>query len=93
MASTALALRFWAKCTITPDCWVWNGNTKKGVPMLKSNGGRNIRATSASWLIHKHTVVPNGMIAKPKCGNSLCVSPYHLEIVESEATQQRRTLF
>ena len=69
--------KFEAKAVKRRGCWLWNGNAhKKGYGCLWHDG-RLMRATHASWGIHRG-VVPRGLYVLHKCDNPPCTNPKHL---------------
>ena len=88
--------RFWDKVGDHSDpavCWLWTGartNLKKkhGDPgqygVLRINY-RNVFAHRLSYEMHYHTTIPEGMtidhVKARGCTSTLCVNPYHLEVV------------
>lgn len=80
-------LRFWAKVSVTDDCWLWIGaisSTGYGNFWLS---GRYISAHRASY---EYAVgpIPDGLHIDHLCRVRQCVNPSHLEPV----TQRENTL-
>lgn len=74
--------RFWSKVRKTRTCWIWVGAKSRsyGHFWLK---GRVRKAHVVAWE-WENGPVPNGMEldhVSPRCKNTLCVRPSHLEPV------------
>lgn len=65
------------------DCWEWTGPTIKagkndsryGYPSFH---GKHILAHRYAWEMENRTEVPEGMLVRHECDNSLCINPGHL---------------
>ena len=69
--------RFHAAILVTPGCWWWEGTrTARGYGQLK-DGHTQVLAHRLSY---RHYVgeIPEGLILRHRCNNSLCVNPDHL---------------
>jgi len=93
--------RFWEKVGPHDDpnlCWLWQG------AIIKSNhggalnghfrvGSRDILAHRFSYAMHYHTTIPEGMtidhVKARGCTSTLCVNPYHLEVVTNKTNVLR----
>jgi len=83
--------RFWDKVGPHGDpskCWIWMAATikahkvKYGVFYVV---GRQVMAHRFAYEMHHHVTIPKGMtidhVKARGCTNTLCVNPYHLEVV------------
>ena len=103
-ALNAALTRFWAKvrpCPIT-GCWQWWGAISRGGQKTSRQlpygsfwaaKGMVLRAhVFVAWAfgIIKEPRLPPGYQLDHTCENSLCVNPWHLELVTKEVNQARR---
>ena len=78
-----LADRFEAKVERIPfmGCWVWMGATNENGYGLIGRGARgqgNERAHRTAYRLYRGEI-PEGKIMLHKCGNPVCVNPWHVE--------------
>lgn len=76
--------RFWQKVLRTSDnaCWTWTGSVlsaKHHYGTFRVNG-RNVLAHRFMKEIFAGPI-PEGMVIDHLCRNTICVNPYHLDIV------------
>lgn len=81
----SLSERYWRQVdkdgpTIRPElgpCWKWMGAvTSKGYGVT-GEGGKNIIASRASWIVNRGPI-PNGKFVLHRCDNPPCTNPEHL---------------
>jgi len=76
MGVTTPKERFWAKVTKGPGCWVWTAAVSKGYGVFWFQG-RTVPAHR--WCFEHHNgPVPDDVIVRHHCDNTLCVRPAHL---------------
>lgn len=66
-------------------CWLWQqapgGGKGRGKQRAYfSLGGRKVMATHIVWELTRGEPVPDGLMIRHKCDNSLCCNPEHLEL-------------
>jgi len=77
--------RFWTKVRRREDdaCWLWIGCVRRtrGSPLYGRFhlSGKNGYAHRVAYEI-AHGPVPEGLVVRHKCDNSLCCNPAHLEV-------------
>jgi len=87
-----LEQRFWEKVGPHDDpakCWLWAAATVKSSGVLQygafSVDGKMVYAHRLSYEMYHHVTIPEGMtidhVKARGCTSTLCVNPYHLEIV------------
>jgi hypothetical protein len=93
-------MRHVAVCEVT-GCWVWTGGRSRGgerphsgpygtfnIPGLR--GGKRAHVVMAAIVgIIEGLKVPEGFNLDHICENTLCVSPWHLELVTEEENKRR----
>ena len=58
------------------DCDIWEGSVTNGCPCFYTLGKRfYVRAAVLKYL----DIPRDGAVPKPRCGNPLCINPYHIE--------------
>lgn len=75
--------RFEAKVERIPfmGCWIWTGALNEhgyGVIGRGARGTGNDKAHRVAYRLYRGDI-PEGKIILHKCGNPICVNPYHLE--------------
>jgi len=92
--------RFWEKVGPHDDpsiCWLWaaefvsnagrHGTAKYGRFKI---AGRKVLAHRLSYEMHYHITIPEGMtidhVKERGCTSTLCVNPYHLEMITGKET-------
>jgi len=83
--------RFWEKVgphTDSTKCWLWTAATIQSKKLSYGRikvGGVTVLAHRLSYAMHYHVVIPPGMtidhVKERGCTSTLCVNPYHLEVV------------
>ena len=85
---------FWQRVTILPDgCWQWGGATwgLPGYPYGQLRVGKSrIGAHRYAYLVVRGEI-PQGFEPDHLCRNTLCVNPWHLEIVTHRENAWRRS--
>lgn len=84
------------------DCWLWTGGKSRGGQKSKGQEpygsfwiaeGLIVRAhifSAAVFGLIDGVRVPKGYNLDHTCENTLCVSPFHLELVTGEVNQMRK---
>lgn len=78
--SEGFAARFWAKVSVTPNCWEWSAALDAdgyGRVSAGSRGAGMLQAHRASWCL-TFGDVPEGQSVLHRCDNRRCVRPGHL---------------
>jgi len=94
--------RFWAKVGPHTDsnvCWLWVASchaSRGGAEYGQFwNGFMLVYAHRFSYEMHNHVTIPKGMtidhVKARGCTNTLCVNPYHLEVVTQKDNCLRGT--
>lgn len=79
----SLPNRFWIKVVKTDKCWNWIGSrNQKGIGMI-SWGRKCVSAHTLAWSTI-HGEINKGTRLTHTCGNSSCVNPDHIKILETE---------
>jgi len=95
--------RFWEKVGPHDDptkCWLWTAGTVKnkgshGVAQYGSFkvDGKMMLAHRFSYEMYYHVIIPEGMtidhVKARGCTSTLCVNPYHLEVVSGRVNTLR----
>lgn len=94
---------FWSRVTVTEpgECWLWTAGRsitrrrKDGTPAGEYGAFRGDRAHRVAFRIGHAREIPDGMVVRHKCDNSLCCNPAHLELGTvrdnmRDATERRR---
>lgn len=81
--------RFWSKVQKTDTCWQWIGGSTRGdsgkSPLSYGSFTTGTHKAQKNWAAHRysyfitHGEIPEGLMIRHKCDNSLCVNPSHLE--------------
>ena len=61
----------------TKGCWIWTGTRNSGYGQLFYKSQRHM-AHRFSWELHHQQSIPDGLVIRHQCHNSLCVNPHHL---------------
>jgi len=77
------------------ECWIWRGAKSRGQGNTQwygsfSVGDKVVRAHKFSFVAIYRQVWIAGMHLDHLCENSLCVNPWHLEMVPREINQARK---
>jgi len=94
--------RFWEKVGAHADptkCWLWTAYATKSksggrAPYGRFRvGSRMVLAHRLSYEMHHHVIIPKGMtidhVKERGCTSTLCVNPYHLEVVTNRVNVLR----
>ena len=84
--------RIKARCRVDGDCWLWLGPVKGGgYPIINKN--RKVQtAARLSLSLALGREVRAGFVARPSCGNRLCVSPLCCKEVSRKALARETAL-
>jgi len=90
--------RFWEKVGPHDDpnvCWLWTASVRpqgKGYGQFW-DGVKMVYAHRFSYEMHYHVTIPEGMtidhVKARGCTSTLCVNPYHLEVVAQKVNVLR----
>ena len=92
--------RFWEKVGPHDDpakCWIWmatsiDGGSGHRYGRFKVDG-KNVLVHRVSYEMYYHVTIPEGMtidhVKARGCTSTLCVNPYHLEVVTSRVNTLR----
>ena len=73
-------------------CWIWTGQTEGGTPVIRTPTSRTT-ARRYYWERESGRPVPEGKVLIPRCGERLCVRPYHMDsVTPAEMVARRRGL-
>jgi hypothetical protein len=53
---------------------------RSNYPQARGNKGKGLTVTHYVWFITHGEAIPNGVVVRHKCDNSLCINPEHLEL-------------
>lgn len=75
--------RFWSRCEQRGDCLIWTGATNKpgGYGQIRLGGKLRV-IVRVHRLAYELTfgAIPDGLIVRHTCDNTLCCEPGHLEL-------------
>lgn len=60
-------------------CWEWGGHLDHGGYGILPHKGKRYAAHRISFMLH-HGDIPDGMVVRHRCDNSVCTNPDHLEL-------------
>ena len=63
------------------DCWLWlNGfSGHNGLYYGRTSiGGREVKADRMAWELHHRRRIPDGLLIRHTCDNTMCCNPAHL---------------
>lgn len=86
--------RFARKLRVAEDgCWHWTANrTRKGYGMFHvGNGTGNVSAHRFAFSMFWGQI-PDGMCVSQRCNLSICVNPFHLELIDTRTLSLRSNL-
>lgn len=97
MLSPATLERFWSYVNKTETCWIWTGcKSKSNTKNAKwyghfTIGNKSYMAHRISYRLVKGPIPPKMVLDHvfPRCTNTLCVNPDHLEPVTSKENARR----
>lgn len=70
--------RFWEKVEKTEGCWLWGASSDGRYGLFKA--GNKITRAHRWIFVCLNGPIPEGLVVRHKCDNSLCVRPDHLEL-------------
>lgn len=73
----SLADRLWGRVTRSEGCWEWTGSVNQARWGYISVDGEMRLAHRVAYELHVGPI-PDGLVVRHLCGNSLCVRPDHL---------------
>ena len=82
--------RFWDKVEITPTCWNWKaGKNDSGYGIFRYKN-KIVKAHRFAYELLREKI-PDGLETDHLCNNTLCVNPYHIELVTKTENLKRKT--
>ncbi len=76
--------RFWSRVDIRGDdeCWLWTRPpTNNGYAVFSANY-QSAYAHRVAYQLGRGRIVPSFLVVDHRCGNRLCMNPYHLKAVK-----------
>jgi hypothetical protein len=61
-------------------CWIWTGLIEAQTPVIRTATSKTT-ARRYHWERENGRPVPEGKVLTPRCGERLCVRPYHMDVV------------